>query len=146
MIAAPPPQVAAVFASYPAGARTGLLVLRQMIFDEAALLPAAGPLTEALRWGQPAYLTHATRAGSPLRLGIPKSGGFALYANCQTSLIADLAVVAGTRLRFEGNRAVLFEDEQEIAADLVTVLIRRALTWHLRRELAQPPAGTGATA
>ena len=132
MIPAPPPEVAEVFASYPACARTGLLVLRQMIFDEAARLPAAGPLTEALRWGQPAYLTLATGAGSTLRLGVPRSGGFALYAHCQTSLIADLALVAGQRLRYEGNRAVLFDAAEAVPADLIALLIRRALTWHRR--------------
>ncbi len=132
MIPAPPPEVAAAFAGYPADARSGLLALRQLIFEQAADLPEVGPLTEALRWGQPAYLTEVTHSGSTLRLGVPKSGGFALYAHCQTSLIADLALVAGGALRFEGNRAVLFPPGATVPSDLIGLLIRRALTWHRR--------------
>mgnify|MGYP000592624135 CR=1 FL=1 len=47
----------------------------------------------ALRWGQPAYLAPK---GSTLRVGIPKSGGaFALFAHCQTTLIADFREATG---------------------------------------------------
>jgi hypothetical protein len=139
----PPPLVAAVLASYPAAVQPGLQRLRQMIFDQAAGLPQIGPLTEALRWGQPAYLTLATGAGSPLRIGVPKAGGFALYAQCQTTLIADLAAMAGTALRYEGNRAVLFDVVEDILADPVCMMIRRALTWHLAARRKAVPAVAG---
>jgi len=109
-----------------------MLALRRLILTEAANLPRVGPLTEALRWGQPAYLTLATRAGSTLRLGIPKSGGFAIFAHCQTSLITDLRAVAGDVLRYDGTRAVLFDRPEAIAGDLIGLLIRRALQYHLR--------------
>jgi Domain of unknown function (DU1801) len=131
MISAPPPHVAAVFASYSPSVQPGLQALRHLIFAEAASLPQVGPLTEDLRWGQPAYLTLATGAGSTLRLGVPKSGGYAIYVHCQTSLIADLATLAGPELRFEGNRAVLFQATDKVPDDLIRLLIRRALTWHL---------------
>ncbi len=127
-----PADVQAAFAAAPPSARQGLLTLRRLILDEAAGLPEIGPMTEALRWGQPAYLTLASRSGSTLRLGVPKSGGFAIYANCRTSLIADLRDLAGAALRYEGNRAVLFASPADIRPDLVRSLIRSALTWHRR--------------
>ena len=130
MIPALAPVVQAVIDAAPPAARQGMLRLRELIFAEAADLPGIGPVTESLRWGQPAYLTLETGAGSTLRIGVPKAGGFAIYANCQTTLISGLREVAGDQLRYEGNRAVLFADVAEVRADLVGLLIRRALTWH----------------
>ncbi len=125
-------EVRAAFDAAPPLARAGMLALRALILAEAAALPQVGPLTEALRWGQPAYLTMATGSGSTLRLGAPKAGGFAIYAHCQTTLISGLRDVAADALRYEGNRAVLFDDPSTIRADLLGVLIRRALLWHRR--------------
>ncbi len=106
--------------------------IRQSIFRKAARLPEVGRLEEALRWGQPACLTVETGAGSALRLGIPKSGGFALYVNCRTSLIADFRPMAPADMRFEGSRAVLFEEGATIDPAAISWLIARALTYHLR--------------
>lgn len=127
--------VRAVFDAAPEGARAGMLVLRRLIFDLAAEMPEVGRLEEALRWGQPAYLTPRTKAGSTIRLGPRNSGGFALYAHCQTTLIADFRALAGDVFRYEGNRAVLFDTEADIRPDLLAALIRRALTWHCRRSV-----------
>ena len=126
------PDVKAAFAAAPVAVRPGTLALRDLILAEAASMPDIGPLTEALRWGQPAYLTLATGAGSSLRIGVPKSGGFALYAHCQTTLIADHRELVGAALRYEGNRALLFDSASDLRADLIAPLIRRALRWHWR--------------
>jgi hypothetical protein len=128
------PKVRAAFDAAPPAAREGMLALRQMILEVAAGLPKVGPIEEDLRWGQPAYLTAATRSGSTLRLGTPKSGGFALYCNCQTSLIADFRDQMGNAFRYEGNRAVLFRTVKEIDADPLSLLIARALTRHKRTD------------
>ena len=110
-----------------------MLALRALILAEADRMPDIGALTEALRWGQPAYLTLASAAGSTLRVGIPKAGGFALYAHCQTSLIADFHAMAGATCRIEGNRAVLFRTVDDLRPDVLRLLIRRALRWHWRQ-------------
>ncbi|NJM81806.1 MAG: DUF1801 domain-containing protein [Tabrizicola sp.] len=125
-------EVRAAFAAAPPVSRQGMLALRQLIFDVAGGLPRIGPVEEALRWGEPAYLTPATGAGSTIRLGVPRSGGFALYCNCRTSLIDDFRAFAGASCRTEGNRAVVFRHPQEIDAALISILIRRSLTWHWR--------------
>ena len=127
-----PAEVRAAFDAFAPQARTGLLQLRDLILAQAADMPQVGPITEALRWGQPAYLTSQTKAGSTLRLGVPKSGGFALFVHCQTSLIADFRAVAGDRFRYEGQRAVLFARAGDLQPDLLALLIRRALGWHWR--------------
>ena len=131
------PEIDEVFARFPAPERAGLLILRRLIFEVAEADPEIGPIEEALRWGQPAYLTRETGAGSTLRLGLPRIGGFALFVHCRTSLIADFRPVAPPDLRFEGNRAVLFSDAAQIDLSALGVLIRSALRWHLPAERAR---------
>ncbi len=116
--------VRAVFDRFPANARAGLLALRARIFAVAAQEGIA--LQEELRWGQPAYLAPK---GSTLRLGVPKSGGFAIYTHCQTTLMADFREVSPA-LNFEGNRAVHFACD-ETPPKALDFLILRALTYHM---------------
>ncbi len=95
-------------------------------------MPQVERVEEALRWGQPAYLTPDTKSGSTIRLGAPKAGGFALYVHCQTTLIAEFCELAGDAFRYEGNRGVLFRDAADIRPDLLSALIRKALSYHQR--------------
>lgn len=132
--ASPPfrdPAVEARFVSFPEPRRSGLLALRQLIFETAETTPGIGELEETLKWGQPAYLTPETRAGSTIRLGLPKAGGYAIYAHCQTTIISDFRSLFPDDFDYEGNRAVLFDDDETPAADKLRLLIRRALTYHL---------------
>lgn len=124
--------VEAVFAGYDKTAQVGLRALRRLILEVAAEMPEVGRVEEVLRWGQPAYVTSETKVGSTLRLGVPKSGGFALYVICSTSLIADFKPFAPKGTRFEGARAVLFSDPSEIDEGAMRHLIARALRYHLK--------------
>ncbi|MFT5632237.1 MAG: hypothetical protein ACI82I_000763 [Gammaproteobacteria bacterium] len=118
--------VKATFDSLP----VGLLQLRALIFDVASGLPEIGTLTETLRWGQPAYVT-SKRAGASLRLGAPKSGGFALYTHCQTPLIADFAMAFPKEDKIDGTRAILFDEPSQIDPIRHGMLIKSVLTYHL---------------
>ena len=64
--------VAGVFENFPDASRAGLLLLRDLVFDVAALDPRIGKLTETLKWGQPSYLTLESKSGTPIRLGVQK--------------------------------------------------------------------------
>ena len=123
--------VAAAFAGVPVSARDRLLVLRALIYTVAASTPGVGPVQETLKWGQPAYLTPETRAGTTLRLGVPKTGGCALYAHCQTTVIADFRALFPDDFTYDGNRAVMFPDGTAIETDKLRLLIASALTYHL---------------
>lgn len=124
--------VKAAFDTAQPDARQGLLALRALIFKTAARLPEVGTLQEALRWGQPAYLTSETKVGSTLRLGVPKSGGFALFAHCQTDIISSFVATFPGHDRVEGNRAIVFDDIQQIDPARHGLLIRHALTYHVK--------------
>ena len=127
-----PAEIWAVFESWPEPARSGLIRLRDLILAEAARLPEIGPVTEALRWGQPAFLTLDTGSACSLRLGLAKGRDFALFVHCRTDLIATFRAGPGAEARTEGTRAILFRDPAEIDDDALAFLIRRALTWHCR--------------
>ncbi|SDI91614.1 protein of unknown function (DU1801) [Lutimaribacter saemankumensis] len=124
--------VSSAFAGFAQPARAHLLRLREMILETASDTPAAGRIEETLKWGQPAYLTPETRSGSTLRLGVPKTGGYAIYAHCQTSLISDFRMLFPDDFAYDGNRAVLFDAETAPDLDKLRLLVSRALTYHLR--------------
>lgn len=126
------PAVAAAYESFPPPQREGLLALRRLIFETAAETPEVGALEECLKWGQPAYLTPETKSGSTIRLGLPKQGGFALYTNCRTTLIADFRSLFPDDFQYEGNRAVHFREAASLPRDPLRLLIRSALTYHLK--------------
>ncbi|MBL4807218.1 MAG: DUF1801 domain-containing protein [Rhodobacteraceae bacterium] len=106
-----------------------LLALRQLIFDVASENPDIGDISETLKWGQPSYTT-VKKSGSPIRLGVPKPGGFAIYCHCQTTLINDFAALFDRDFKFDGNRAVLFADGETPDLEKIRLLILAALTYH----------------
>lgn len=134
MTAAPPDPVAAVFARYPGDARDRLLAVRQMILDEAARL-SVGPLTETLKWGEPAYLTEASRPGTTIRLAwSPKSPEICrLLVNCRTSLVDSFRDRFADTLRFEGDRAICLPLSQPLPDLPLRHCIALALTYRKRR-------------
>ncbi|WP_171101436.1 DUF1801 domain-containing protein [Ruegeria sp. HKCCD7255] len=122
------PKVANAFKALPEDTRAGAMALRALVFETAASLPAAQPLQEALRWGQPAYLAPK---GSTIRLGSHKSASFALFVHCQSRLMGDFTTAFPGDDRIDGNRAVLFDDPAQIDPTRHGWLIARALTYHL---------------
>jgi hypothetical protein len=126
------PMVAQVFADFPAMERAGLLVLRQLIFDVAARDAEIGPLEETLKWGQPAYMTSTTRSGTTLRLGLPKTGGFAILCHCQTTVISDFRALFGDDFTYDGTRAVVFSSNDTLPTDKIALLISAAFRYHLK--------------
>jgi len=124
--------VHAVFNSYPTQERNGLLILRSLIFQIAHETPKIGKLDEVLRWNQPAYITAERKSGSTLRLGLPKTGGFALYAHCQSSIIPNFREAFPNDFSYEGNRAIHFFEEESIQPEKLCMLIRHALTYHTK--------------
>lgn len=119
--------------SYPAEARQRLMAVRQLIFDAAAACEV-GPLTETLKWGEPAYLTEASKAGSTIRLGwkARQPDRVALYFNCRTTLLDGFRTLY-PELCFEGNRALLLSLAEPLPEAAVTRCVEQALTYHRDR-------------
>ena len=126
--------VANAFAAFPGDARKALMAVRSLIFETAEAIEAVGPLTETLKWGEPAYLTEATKAGSTIRLGWKAKAPdeCALYFNCNTTLV-DTFRTRFPELRFSGNRALLLDVNAELPRDALADCIEQALTYHLNK-------------
>jgi hypothetical protein len=134
--------VAEVFASYPKGLKTKLLFLRQLIFDVASRTDGVGELEETLKWGQPSYLTTASKSGSPIRIDRIKSqeGKYALYFHCQTTLVDTFKEMYRGVFEFGGNRSILFRENDKLPVEALRQCISMALTYHLNKRLSNRSA------
>ncbi|MDO9222117.1 MAG: DUF1801 domain-containing protein [Caulobacter sp.] len=124
------PAVETAFAGYPATLRTALLDLRALIFETAD-----GPLSETLKWGQPAYRPVGTKIGTTVRIDALKGSadGYALYFHCQTTLVPSFRDLYSDVLRFEGDRAILLSLAETPPREVLAFCIGQALTYRGRR-------------
>jgi len=130
--------VASVFDAYPPDVREKLLGLRRLILQTAAATEGVGPLQEALKWGQPSYLTAETKSGTTIRIDHVASapGRYGMYVHCQTSLVETFRELYPDALNYEGDRAIVFEPDDDIPEDIVRHCIALALTYHLHKSRA----------
>ena len=127
-----PPPVSEAYAAFPDAARRVLLAVREQVFAAAEGDARIGALTETLKWGEPAYLTRATRSGSTLRLGVTRaSGAPVIFVNCRTMLVAEVRDRCGGAFRYEGTRGIVLTNAFDRAA--VRHVAWLVLTHHLRR-------------
>ena len=126
------PEVAAAFDGFPTPVRRRLLEVRSLIFATAARSNEVGPLTETLKWGEPAYLTEATKIGSTIRLGWVKSSerNCAVLFNCRTTLIESFRERFPDAFTFEKNRAILLSPPGPLPETALAVCLAMALTYH----------------
>jgi hypothetical protein len=130
-----PAMVAAVFAAFPAGVRARLLEARELIFETAADIEGVGPLTETLKWGEPAYLKQATGSGSTIRLGWFRSSerDCAVLFNCRTTLVDDFRERFPGVFVYEKNRAIVLDAIKPLPKAPLSSCLGMALTYHRRR-------------
>jgi len=126
------PGVEQIFASYPETVRPRMLALRELVFATAAALPEVGHLQEALKWGEPAYLTPASRSGSTIRMDWKARAPevCVLYFNCQTTLVDSFRSLLPDAFAYEGKRALLIANTAHLPQAALTACIAAALTYH----------------
>ncbi|WP_395705900.1 DUF1801 domain-containing protein [Casimicrobium huifangae] len=136
-----PQAVAMKLAEYPPVIRQRVLALREIVFMVAANTPGVGPLEESLKWGEPAFATVESKSGSTVRIAWrPKQPSqYAMYFNCQTTLVDSFKTMFPTAFRYEGNRALVFEQGDEVAVEALRICIAMALTYHCDRKAAKAP-------
>ncbi|WP_307205977.1 DUF1801 domain-containing protein [Paenibacillus harenae] len=127
-------KVAAVFEHYPNHIQQRLLFLRQLILDTAFEIEGIDHPEETLKWGEPSYIT---KRGSAIRIAWKESNPqqYAMYFNCNTKLVATFKEVFSDIFNFEGNRAIVFDDNEEIPIDELKQCISLSLTYHSRKQL-----------
>ena len=133
----PNPAIDAVFSAYPKPVKAKLLALRRLIFDTAKATEGVGALDEALKWGQPSYLTTESKSGSTVRIDQLKTeaGGYAVYFHCQTDLVETFRE-RYPELRYGGNRSILLDAGEKLPEAALRHCIALALTYHARKRKA----------
>ena len=121
-----------VFDGYPASMRRNLLALREHILRTAASTEGVGEIEETLKWGEPAYVTSQRKSGSTIRIAWKKASPtrYAMYFNCQTTLVETFRTLFPRDFTFEGNRAITFDESDAIPSDALAFCIAAALTYH----------------
>ncbi|KDA02795.1 DUF1801 domain-containing protein [Hyphomonas oceanitis] len=129
------PSVEAAFDAFPAPARAYLLKLRDLIRATAQKTQGVGPLTETLKWGEPAYLTNATKSGTTIRLGWkPAAPNTAqLLVHCSTTLVNEWRDLYADTLAFSGTRAIDLDITAPLPRAELAHCIAMALTYHARK-------------
>ncbi|KMW59341.1 hypothetical protein AIOL_004323 [Candidatus Rhodobacter oscarellae] len=127
MSKAPAPDMAHAIGATAAPDR--LREIRALILRTAAEMGIE--VTEALKWGQPAFLPPK-RDGTTIRLGATPTHA-KLFVHCQTTLIDQYRDRFPTEFTYEGNRAVLMPLDQPLNADALAQVIALALTYHRRK-------------
>jgi hypothetical protein len=127
--ARPGAAVDAVFDACPAPAKTKLKALRQLILDTAKATKGVGRIEEALKWGQPSYLTAETGSGSTIRIDRVKSADnqVAVFFHCQTDLV-DTFRELYPKLSYSGNRAIVLDADKKLPEAELRHCVALALT------------------
>ncbi len=134
-----PAPVAEVFTRFPEPVRQRLLEIRDLIFTVADETEGVGPLTETLKWGEPAYLTEKSGSGKTIRLGISKAApkDCAVLVNCKTTLIATFRAHFADDFAFEGQRALIVPANGDLRREPLALCLRAALTYHRQKPAAK---------
>lgn len=127
-----PGPVIEALSRYPEPVQVRLLEIRAIVFSVAAETKDIGPLTETLKWGEPAYLTEASKSGTTIRLGSTKSAPdkCAVLFNCKTTLVETFRAHFADDFAFEGNRALLVPATGVLSREPLILCLRAALTYH----------------
>jgi hypothetical protein len=129
------PDVQFVFDQYTETTRQKLMQLRQLIFEVASTIEAVGTIEETLKWGQISYLTHNPKSGTTLRIDEyqPDTQRIAVFVHCQTSLVETFQHMYPDCFRYEGTRAVIWDDLDSAQVDILKHFIELALTYHTQK-------------
>ncbi|MEO7854733.1 MAG: DUF1801 domain-containing protein [Rubrivivax sp.] len=120
-------------------------VLRDLIFDTAARTAGVGDIEEALKWGEPAYLTAQSKSGSTVRIDWKAStpAQYVMYFNCRTGLVETFRQLFPNDFVFGGNRALVFELGARVPKNALALCVSAALTYHLDKRKRVPESAAG---
>jgi hypothetical protein len=128
------PKVDEIFDSYPDTVRDKMQFLRDLIVETAEETNGIGELEETLKWGEPSFIT---KIGSTLRMDWKEKtpNQYALYFKCTSRLVETFRLEFDHLFQYEGNRAIVFQLNQEIPVPELKTCIKAALTYHKVKHL-----------
>ena len=130
-------EVEKVFNCYPTNVRKKLMFLRKLILETALETEGVGDLEETLRWGEPSYVPIQSKSGSTVRIGWEKSNPrqYAMYFHCSTKLVDTFKKIYGDNFKYEGRRAIVFDEDDDVPEAELKCCIALSLTYHRVKHL-----------
>ena len=127
-------EVKKVFNAYPDNISAKMLFLRQLVLETAAETDGVKSIEETLKWGEPSYIT---KHGSTVRMDWKKSKPeqYAMYFHCKTKLVDTFKELYRDKLKFEGNRAIVFNINDKIPVNELKHCISLSVTYHTIKHL-----------
>lgn len=128
-------EVTAKFNACPAAARRALMSIRDWIFELAGEIDGVGPMTESLKWGEPAW---RPKSGSGITIRAdwkPKTPDqVMIFFDCKTDLIDRTRSLLSAELATEGNRAIILPLDRPLPEGAIKTVLGWALTYHRDRK------------
>jgi len=127
------PEVIIKFKSYPKEIGPKMYLLRKLVLEVAEESEIA-KIEETLKWGEPSYLA---KKGSTLRMDwkAKTPNQYAMYFKCTSKLVETFREVYGDTFKYEKNRAIVFNLEDEVPKQELKACIRLALNYHSLKHL-----------
>ena len=121
-------------ADWPNAAAAQFTDLRYLIL-RAAQDAQAGPISESLKWSEPAWRPTRPRQGCTLRAAwSPKSPDrFGLFVDCKTTLAETMRSLYPADFTYEGNRALYLPLGSKVPPQAIDHLARLTFCYHQKR-------------
>lgn len=126
--------VESVFNKYPDSVRKKILALRSLILEAANEIEEVPELEETLKWGEPSYVA---KHGSTIRIDWKKKtpDQYSMYFTCTTELVPTFRRLYSDVFEFEGNRAIVFQMDDDVPKVVLKRCISAALMYHKVKQL-----------
>lgn len=128
------PQVELKFQTYPKEIKAKLDFLRNLIIETATEIEAVEEIEETLKWGEPSYLV---KKGSTIRMDwkAKSPDQYAMYFKCTSKLVPTFRAVYGDIFKYEKNRAIVFDVNDQVPEKELKGCIELALKYHSVKSL-----------
>ncbi len=128
------PEVEQVFNKYPSWVKPKIKHLRQLILETANDIEDIRKIEETLKWGEPSYLV---KNGSTIRLDWKHKNPeqYAMYFKCTSKLVPTFKLLYNKLFKFEGNRAICFQMNDNVPEIELKKCIAAALKYHKVKQL-----------
>ena len=105
--------------------------MRALTLEVASKTAGVGPLQETLKWGESAFVTAQSKSGSTIRIARKRTRPtqYAMYFNCQTTLVDSFKTMFPSAFKFEGNRALVFDEQDDEPVAALRICVEMALIY-----------------
>jgi len=128
------PDVDQKFRSYPQEISSKLNYLRDLVIEVASEDDTITEIEETLKWNEPSYLV---KKGSTIRIDwkTKTPDQYAMYFKCTSKLLPTFKELYGDLFRYENNRAIIFDMDDNVPEKELKNCIRLALKYHSLKNL-----------